>query len=363
MKTETNFMKRALELAEKGRGSTLPNPMVGAVIVKDGEIIGEGYHEFCGGPHGEEVAINSATEDLKGSTLYVTLEPCSHFGKRPPCANLIVETGIKKVVVAMEDPNPKVSGKGIEILKENGIEVEVGLLEEEAKELNKAFLHYIKEKTPYVFYKGAMTLDGKVSTRTGDSRNISCEESMRLVHKWRDEYQGIMVGLGTVMADDPRLTARLPNSRSPIRIIIDTRLRIPEDAKLLSIKESETWIYTVEEIDLDKKARIESYGNVKVISLPKGEKGRVDLDRVMKDLGEKEIASVFLEGGPNLAASMLATGNVNQLAYFISPRLIGGGGINILSGVGVDYLKDAYKLENLKVSKSGSDILIEGDIK
>lgn len=363
MRTDKDFMKRALELAEKGRGRTLPNPMVGAVIVKAGKIIGEGYHKKCGGPHAEEVAIKETSEDLKDATIYVTLEPCSHFGKRPPCANLILETGIKKAVIAMEDPNPKVAGRGIEILKKDGLEVEVGLLEEEAKELNKVFLHYIKEKNPYVFYKGAMTLDGKVSTRIGDSSNISCEESMKLVHKWRDEYQSIMVGVGTVMADNPRLTARLSNSRSPIRIIIDTHLRIPEDAKLLSIKESETWIYTVEEIDLDKKASLERYGNVKVISFPKDEKGQVNLKRVMKDLGEKDIASVFLEGGPNLASSMLAAGEVNHLAYFISPRLIGGGGINILSGIGVNYLEDAYQVKNLTVEKIDRDLLIQGDIK
>ncbi len=356
------WMSLALKLAKQGKGKTLPNPLVGAVIVKDNELIGKGYHESYGARHAEDMAIQEAYTDVTGATMYVTLEPCSHYGKRPPCVYKIMDHGISRVVVAMSDPNPLVAGKGIKLLREEGIEVEVGVLEEEARDLNAHFLHYITKKKPYVLYKGAMTLDGKVATKTGDAKNISCEKSRELVHHWRDEYQGIMVGVGTVLADDPQLTARIPHGRSPVRIVIDSTLKTPEDAKMLSLKEGETWIYTTAKSDRSKRKVLEENPGVKVFLVDEDDRGQVNLDCVLEHIAEQGLASVLLEGGPRLASSMFACHAVNQLALFVSPRIIGGGAKNILEGVGVEYLKDAYDIKELTVKRVGEDILIQGRV-
>ena len=238
--------EKVLRLAEKGRGRTSPNPMVGAILVKDGEVAGEGYHAKAGEAHAEIIALQQAREEARGAALYLNLEPCTHYGKTPPCAPQVIESGVKRVVIGMEDPNPLVKGKGIEMLRRAGLDVEVGILEKECQRLNEAFCKYILKKEPFVILKVAATLDGKIATRNGDSKWISGEASRRFVHKLRDQVDGVLVGIGTVLKDDPQLTARIRGGRDPYRIVLDSRLKIPEEAKVIGTSPSKTIIATTE---------------------------------------------------------------------------------------------------------------------
>lgn len=355
-------MSRALDLAEKGAGYTNPNPLVGAVIVKDGRIIGEGYHKVYGGHHAEVNAINNATEDIKGTTMYVTLEPCSHYGKTPPCAKAIVESGIKKVVIGLKDPNPLVAGRGIKILEDSGIEVMVGILEDEGRKLNEIFLKYITTELPFCIMKTAMTLDGKIATSTGDSKWITEEISRKYVHELRHRVAGIMVGIGTVLADDPMLTTRLDDkaSKDPTRIIIDSSGRIPLEAKVLNLKsDAKTIIATTEKAEKAKIRALEKKG-AEVIITPIKDNG-VDLSFLMKAIGEKKIDSILLEGGSNINYSALEEGIVDKVNAFISPKIIGGDTAKTpVGGDGKKYMKDAMSLQNIEVHNFGNDIMIEG---
>ncbi len=359
------YMARALDLAKLGVGYTNPNPLVGAVIVKDGRIIGEGHHKKYGDAHAEVNAFNNAKEDVTRATMYVTLEPCSHFGKTPPCVNTIIKKGIKKVVVAMEDPNPLVAGKGINILREHGIEVAIGVLEDEAKKLNEVFIKFITTRLPFCVLKTAMTLDGKIAAYTGDSRWVTNEESRRYVHELRHRFTSIMVGIGTVLADDPLLTTRLDSidKKNPIRIVVDTRGNIPLDAKVLQCdNNTKTIIATTEAINREKLKYIEELG-VEFIIVPL-KNNKVDLSYLMKSLGERKIDSVLLEGGSTLNYTALAEGIVDKVISFIGPKIIGGSSSKSpVGGKGIPHMKDAIFLENIDVFKFKDDVMIEAYIK
>lgn len=358
------YMAKALELAKLGIGYTNPNPLVGAVIVKDGRIIGEGYHKKYGDAHAEINAFRNATEDVAGATMYVTLEPCSHFGKTPPCANAIVEKGIKRVVIAMKDPNPLVAGKGIAILRDHSIEVTTGVMEKEAKHLNEVFIKFITTDLPFCTLKTAMTLDGKIAAYTGDSRWITNAKSRKYVHELRHRFSSIMVGIGTVIADDPLLTTRLDNihGKNPIRIVVDTKGTIPLDAKVLITNENtKTILATTEAINKEKLKHIKDTGTEVIITPLKD--SRVDLPSLMKSLGDMKIDSVLLEGGSTLNYTALKEGIVDKVISFIAPKIIGGASSKTpVGGDGIPYMKDAITFNNISVSKLSDDVMIEAYI-
>lgn len=359
---DEEYMKIALTLAGEARGLTNPNPMVGAVIVKNGKIIGKGYHKKCGENHAEVNAFNSATESVEGAVMYVTLEPCSHYGKTPPCADKIIEKRIGRVVVAMLDPNPLVAGRGIEKIRAAGIEVKVGVLENEAMKLNEVFLKYIITKEPFVHLKTAMSLDGKIATSSGESRWISSIESRNEVHNLRAYYSGIMVGVQTVIKDDPELTCRNSNGTNPIRIIIDSRLRIPLDVKVLTNQsEAKTIIATTQNADSTKFKEL-SERSIQIITVPEY-KGKVCLKSLMKELGKQNIDSILLEGGATLNFSALEEEIVDKVSAYIAPIFIGGeSSPTPIGGSGINKLAEGIKLTNMKCSTIGKDIKIEGYI-
>jgi diaminohydroxyphosphoribosylaminopyrimidine deaminase/5-amino-6-(5-phosphoribosylamino)uracil reductase len=358
-------MKRALDLAKKGMGYTNPNPLVGAVIVKEGRVIGEGYHEAYGGYHAEINAFSYATEDVEGATMYVTLEPCSHYGKTPPCANAIVQKKIKKVVVALLDPNPLVAGKGIQILRENGIEVLTGVLEEESRRLNEIFIRYITTGLPFCIMKTAMTLDGKICTSTGDAKWITNEKSRDYVHRLRNQVAAIMVGVGTIIQDNPYLTTRLSDKcgRDPIRIIVDTTARIPLDSNVLHQESSaKTILVTTRMAAKDKLEELQALGT-EILITPLNNQ-RVDLAYLMKALGERQIDSVLLEGGSEVNYSAIEAGIVDKVLTFIAPKIIGGREAKTsVGGPGRVSMKDAVNLTELEVHRFDEDIMIEAYIR
>ncbi len=356
--TDIDYMKLALNLAKRAEGRTSPNPLVGAVIVKSDQIIGKGYHHYAGGAHAEINALNEAGIEAKGADLYVNLEPCSHYGKTPPCSQAIIAAGIKRVIIGMKDPNPIVAGRGIKILKEAGIEVEIGVLEEECKRLNEVFIKYITIERPFVILKNALTLDGKIATKSGDSRWISGEESRLLVHKLRDKVDGILVGIGTVLADNPRLTTRLPDDgRDATRIILDSKLRIPLDANLVVEDSSaSTIIITTSKGNNDKKERLQELG-VEVIEIG----AEINLEDVLKELGKREFSSLLVEGGSRINTAFLEGGLVDKVYYFIAPKIIGGeDAIQAVAGRGVERVKDGIKIIDKEVKMLGEDILLVG---
>ncbi len=355
-------MKRALELARDGWGKTNPNPLVGAVIVKNGEIIAEGCHEVLGCAHAEVAALNNAKQDVRGGTLYVNLEPCSHYGRTPPCAGAIIEAGIGKVVVAMEDPNPKVSGRGIKMLRDAGIEVSVGVLQQEARNLNEVFIKYITREKPFVFMKTAMTLDGKIASACGDSQWISGEASRQQVHIIRDRVAAIMVGINTVLADNPSLTTRLGSQkgRDPVRIVVDSKGIIPVDSRVINVESSaDVILATTSAIEREKEKQLLNKG-IYILKCD-GAGGHVDLVRLMDELFKKEMDSVLLEGGGGLNAAALHAGIVDKIMVFIAPKIVGGRDAKTpVEGHGIQLMKDAYKLKDISISRFDEDILVEG---
>lgn len=355
------YMKRALELARNGEGLTSPNPLVGAVIVKDDQIIGEGWHERYGGPHAEINAIRSLKASAEGATIFVTLEPCSHYGKTPPCVDAIIENGFSKVVIAMLDPNPLVAGRSIKKLEANGIEVVMDVMSVEAQRLNEPFVKYITTSKPLMVLKTAMTLDGKIASVTGDSRWISSESSRKYTHQLRNRYSGIMVGIGTVLADNPTLTAR--PGIDPHRIIVDSNARIPLSANVLNIKNSEgtTIIATTQHAAIEKRDALESLG-AKVLVLP-DVAGKVDLRALVVALGKLSIDSVLVEGGSELNFSLLEAGLIDKVISFIAPKIIGGRSAKTpVGGEGIPIMNHAIAVDTPTVSMMGGDILIEGFI-
>ncbi|MBU3171509.1 bifunctional diaminohydroxyphosphoribosylaminopyrimidine deaminase/5-amino-6-(5-phosphoribosylamino)uracil reductase RibD [Clostridium estertheticum] len=359
------YMKKALELSKKAVGFVNPNPLVGAVIVKDNKIIGEGYHEHFGGPHAEVNAFKNATEDVEGATMYVTLEPCAHYGKTPPCAEAIVKNKIAKVIVGIIDPNPLVAGKGVEILRKAGIEVTTGIIENEIRKTNEIFIKYITTKKPFCIMKTAMTLDGKIATTTGDSKWISNEKSRAYVHQLRNRVAGIMVGIGTVLSDNPELTTRREGkiSTNPIRIIIDSTAKIPLDSKVLKCDEKTKTIIVTTKFASDTKICAIKQKGAEVIVTP-SKNNKVDLSYLMEALGDKGMDSILLEGGSTLNYSALDEGIVDKVITFISPKIFGGtSGKTTVGGKGINLVKDSIMLQDTQVSRFDEDIMIEAYVK
>lgn len=359
---EEQYMRRAIELARKGSGHVNPNPLVGAVIVRDGEIIGEGYHECYGQLHAERNAIANAKargNSLKGSTIYVTLEPCCHYGKTPPCTEAIMEEGIARVVVGSDDPNPLVSGKGFRILREHGIEVVPHFLKEECDAINDVFFHFIRTGRPYVAMKYAMTMDGKIACHTGDSKWVTGEEARAHVQSLRNHYKGIMAGIGTVLADDPTLNCRMEGGRDPIRIICDSHLRIPMDSNLVKTADKYPLIVAcLPEADEGKAAELEAC-QVEVLRIPPKD-GTLDLNALMEELGNRKIDGILLEGGGTLNESALRSGIVSRAYCYVAPKIFGGKDAKTpVEGVGLELARDAWMFELENVSRFGEDILLE----
>lgn len=394
--TDEQYMKRALELAKRGIGYTSPNPMVGAVIVKDGEIIGEGWHERYGDLHAERNALKNCKGSPQGADMYVTLEPCCHYGKQPPCVEAVIEAGIKRVFVGSKDPNPLVAGKGVKILREHGIEVVEDVLKDECDRLNEVFFYYIQTKHPYVVMKYAMTMDGKIATYSGLSKWITAEKARDHVQNLRHRYKAIMVGIGTVLADDPLLTCRIEGGVNPIRIICDSRLRLPLDSQIVKtatevptiiavsdeyvkffktehcknegeltsekdFKETEDTYNKSDYQILQKISQLENAG-VEILYIHEKD-GHIDLNDLMAKLGEKNIDSILLEGGGTLNWSALESGIVNKVLAYVAPKLFGGSNAKTpIEGPGTDSPANAVMLKNSTVTRLGDDILIESDV-
>ena len=363
MEEEQKYLRRAISLAKKGLGWVNPNPLVGSVIVKNGRIIGEGYHEYYGGPHAEVIALENATESVKGATMYVTMEPCSHHGKTPPCTDLIIGKGIRKVVVGMKDPNPLVNGKGMKILAGAGIDVKAGIEEAAISKMNEIFIKYIVTGSPFCTLKTAMTLDGKIATVENASKWISCEDSRKLVHELRHKYSAVMVGINTVLYDDPLLNTRRirKKSKDPLKVIVDSSGKIPMDAKVLEMNPNLVILATTDKIDRKKKRDLERLG-VQVIVCPLKEE-RVDLKTLMFSLGKMDIDSVLLEGGSTIAFSALSSGIVDKIISFVAPKIIGGAvAPSPVGGKGLPSMEDAIGVTGWSFRKVGADIMIEGYI-
>jgi diaminohydroxyphosphoribosylaminopyrimidine deaminase / 5-amino-6-(5-phosphoribosylamino)uracil reductase len=358
---DMHYMKMALDLAKKGRGFVNPNPMVGAVIVKEGKVLGKGYHKFFGGPHAEVYALKEAGENAKDSCLYVTLEPCSHYGKTPPCAKAIIKSGIKRVVIASVDPNPLVSGNGIKMLKAAGIEVDTGVMESSALQLNEVFMKYISKRLPFVVMKCAVTLDGKIATCTGESKWITGKASRNRVHKMRNSLTAVMVGVGTILDDNPLLTTRLEGkSRSPKAIILDSKLKSPVNSRVFeTLKEREVIIACTEKFDEENYAKLKDKG-VKIIICPEDSNSMVDLKYLVRKLGKLGIDSILIEGGGSVNFSALKSDIVDKVVYFIAPKIFGGKDAKTsVEGSGIESISDEIKLENVSVKSIGEDIMIE----
>ncbi|MBQ3337409.1 MAG: bifunctional diaminohydroxyphosphoribosylaminopyrimidine deaminase/5-amino-6-(5-phosphoribosylamino)uracil reductase RibD [Selenomonadaceae bacterium] len=351
-------MREALRIARHAEGRTSPNPLVGAVVVRDGKIIAEGWHRRAGTAHAEIHALNMAGELAAGATLYVTLEPCSHFGRTPPCARAIVEAGIKKVVAAMSDPNPLVAGRGFEILRAAGVEVEVGVLEAEARALNEIFIKWVTKNLPFVTMKFACSLDGKIATVGGESKWISGEASRKFTHHLRDINDAILVGVGTVLKDNPSLTTRLVEGKNPVRVIVDSNARTPLNSTVVTDKSAQTIIAVTSNAPNEKISALKNFG-VEIIFAGDGE--RVDLKILMSELARREITSVLVEGGGTIHFSMLKEKLVDKIFAFVAPKILGGeNSLTAVAGAGFEKLSDAVELKNFTAQKLGEDFLLSG---
>jgi diaminohydroxyphosphoribosylaminopyrimidine deaminase/5-amino-6-(5-phosphoribosylamino)uracil reductase len=358
-------MKMALALAERGRGWTSPNPMVGAVVVKDGKVVGKGFHQAAGEPHAEIYALDEAGENAKGASLYVTLEPCNHVGRTPPCTNAILKGGIKRVVAGMKDPNPRVTGGGLDFLTSQGLDVTVGVCEDECRRLNEIFIKYVTTSLPFVILKCASTLDGRIATRTGDSKWITNPESRKFVHELRHTVDAVMVGIGTVAKDNPQLTTRLEGSKGsdPVRIILDTHLSVSPEAKLLHLSSgSDTLIVTSRPVEAEKRKVLESSG-VRLLAMDCYE-DQIDLKTLVKELGKMEITSILVEGGSRVNGSALRAGIVDKICMFYAPKICGGDdGVPICRGPGVESMEQSMRLKHVSVRRFKDDVMIEGYLK
>ncbi len=359
--TDEEYMSIAIEEAKRGAGWVAPNPMVGAVIVKDGQIIGKGYHTQYGNLHAEREAIAASSGDLHGATIYITLEPCCHYGKQPPCIDAITDAGISRVVFGSSDPNPLVNGKGVSILREKGITVVSGVLKNECDKINKAFFRHIQTGLPYVTLKYAMTMDGKIASHTGLSKWITGETARRHVHQERSASQAIMVGIGTVLSDDPLLTSRIEGGRNPIRIICDTNLRTPLDSNIVKTAKD---VRTIIACSVSDESRYVSYveKGCEVIFV-EAEDGHIDLKKLMSVLGAKQINSILLEGGSQLNWAAVKAGIVNRVQAYIAPKILGGSDAKTpVGGIGMDDPENCLKLVNPEITRLGDDILIESEV-
>ncbi len=354
------WMRRALRLAARAQGRTAPNPMVGAIVVRDGEVVGEGWHPRAGEPHAEVFAFRAAGEKARGGTLYVTLEPCCHHGRTPPCTEAVLASGVRRVVAAMADPFPRVAGGGLTQLRQAGLEVECGLLEADARELNRAYLCAVERGRAWVTLKMAMTLDGKIATHTGDSRWISGEASRRYVHRLRDRHDAVMVGIGTAKADNPQLTARVPGGRNPVRVVVDPRAELPRDGYLArTAREVPTVIAVGESAKSPARDELANLG-IEIEVIPESG-GRLELGMLLRTLAGRGIHSVLCEGGAGLAGSLLDAGLVDEVVWFIAPKLVGGRTApGPVGGAGVEMMAGAINLEGVRMRRFGDDMAIMG---
>ncbi len=360
---DREYMKKVFRLAGKAKGRTSPNPLVGAIIVKDDTIVGQGYHEKYGAAHAEIKALKEAGEKARGGTLYLNLEPCCHQGQTPPCTAEIISAGITRVVVATKDPNPLVNGRGIRELQKNKIEVKTGVLENAGKKFNEYFFKYIRTKTPFAILKMGMSLDGKMATKTGDSRWITSELLRGFVHELRNEIDSTLVGIGTVIRDNPRLTTRLKDGkgRDPKRIVVDSLLRIPLQARIFTQQsDAENIIITTTNAPVARVKKLEEIG-ARVIFIKTAGKNMVDLESMLIELGKLQITSILIEGGPGINGSAIQSGIVDKVIMFIAPKIIGGfSAPSAIGGEGVARVDDAIKLHDIKTKRFGNDLMIEG---
>lgn len=352
------YMELALKNAKAMKGQTDPNPLVGSVIVNDNRVVGIGAHLKAGEPHAEIHAIRMAGDKAKGGTIYVTLEPCSHHGRTGPCAEAIVDAGIKTVVIATLDPNPLVSGRGVKILQDAGIEVVIGICEAESRRMNEVFNKFIVRQIPFVTLKSGITLDGKIATVSNSSKWITSGDARHDVHQLRNENMAILVGVNTVIQDDPELTTRIPNGRNPIRVILDSTLKVPFESRVVTDKQAETWIFTTESHQPDKKKRLEDLGiKVFVTKHPT----RVDPSEVVEILGKQLVSSVLIEGGGAVNASFVENKLVDKVAIYIAPKLVGGSTApTFLEGAGIGQMGDAIELSEVSVTNLGKDFKFTG---
>ncbi len=359
---ETTYMKLALRLAPRGAGWVSPNPMVGAVVVKDGQVVGRGYHRRAGAPHAEVEALQSAGEAARGAELYVTLEPCNHQGKTPPCTQAILTAGVRRVIIATRDPNPGVTGGGAEFLAARGVDVAVGLLADEARRLNEVWFHYVNTGRPWVMAKAACSLDGKIATVGGESQWLTGEAARALGHRLRHRMDAIVVGINTILADDPQLTTRLPRGRGkdPIRVVLDSRLRLPLTSRLLHLdSEAPTWVATTNQAPPDTIRTLEAHG-AQVLVLP-ANAGRVSLPALLELLGARQVQSLLVEGGAETLGACFDQRLVNQFYFFYAPKILGGQKApGILGGHGIVHLGEAHIAKDLSVRRVGSDLLVSG---
>jgi diaminohydroxyphosphoribosylaminopyrimidine deaminase/5-amino-6-(5-phosphoribosylamino)uracil reductase len=362
---DPKYMEMALDLALKGQGLTSPNPMVGAVVVKNGRVAGAGYHQAAGQAHAEVNALDDAGVDAKGATLYVNLEPCNHSGRTPPCTQKILQAGISRVVVAMKDPNPDVKGGGIDLLRRRGIRVTLGVCEDKAKKLNEVFVKYIRTRRPFVVLKCAATLDGRIAAKTGDSKWITGEAARGFVHRLRHSVDAILVGVNTVKSDDPRLTTRMENGqgKDPLRIILDTRLSIPPDAEVLRLdSKSDTILVAGKGVAQEKKAALEK-NSVRIIESDVKD-DLINMDLLMDQLGAMTITSLLIEGGGRVIASALGAGIVDKIVFFYAPKILGGDdGVPMCRGEGPDLMSGCIQVQDIAVQRFGDDLMIEGYIR
>ena len=362
---DRHFMNMALDLAAKGQGFTSPNPMVGAVVVKDDQVVGRGYHKIAGGPHAEVNALEAAGEFAKGATLYVTLEPCNHTGRTPPCTRKILELGVARVVAAMKDPNPKVAGNGAEFLKQNGVQVTTGVCEAQAQQLNEAFVKYVRTGRPFVMAKCAATLDGRIATRTGDSRWVTGESARRYVHQLRHRTDAIMVGINTIRNDDPSLTTRLPGLQGsdPARVILDTHLTISPDARVLQQASAAPTILVAGLPVAGNKKRAFEKAGARVLEVAL-KNDLIDMNVLMEQLGAMELTSLLIEGGSRVLASAFNRAVVDKVFFFYAPKILGGDdGVPICSGPGAELMGECIGIRDIAVHRLGDDVLIEGYVK
>ncbi|MBW2038737.1 MAG: bifunctional diaminohydroxyphosphoribosylaminopyrimidine deaminase/5-amino-6-(5-phosphoribosylamino)uracil reductase RibD [Deltaproteobacteria bacterium] len=353
---DRQYMRRALILARKGMRKVSPNPMVGAVIVRAQEVIAEGYHRRFGADHAEIDAIKRAMGGIKGATIYVNLEPCCHWGKTPPCADVLIKEGIRRVVIGTLDPNPLVNGKGAEILREHGVEVEVGILEKEARRLNEVYFKYIRTGLPFVTIKYAQSLDGRIATSQGDSRWISSERSRRFAHRLRAQHDAVMVGIGTALADDPLLTVRWTKGKNPLRIVLDSQLRIPLNAQVLR-EGGDTLIVTTDRHNKEKCKKIKKMGK-EVLVTQRGEDGWVELKSLLKALAARGIPSILVEGGRKVITSLLKEGLADRMVIITAPLILGKG-VEGINDLGINDLKKAIRPSSYKVRRMGADMVFD----
>lgn len=359
---DEKYMRLAMQLAGNAIGRTSPNPLVGAVIVKDNRVVGCGWHRKAGTPHAEVHALNQAGELAQGADVYVTLEPCAHYGKTPPCAKALVEAKVKNVYGGLLDVNPKVAGKGFKILEDADIHVEYGFLQDELRKQNEVFFKWIEHKKPFVVLKVAMTLDGKIATATGQSKWITNETSRAYGYKLRDIYDGIMVGINTVIEDNPMLTARVDGGKNPIRIVVDSSLKIDINANVVQDKSAKTIIATTDKADKDKILKLQAQ-DVDVIVVDKDENDKVDIEKLLDILGQQNICSILVEGGATLSGSFVARKLVDKVYFFIAPKIIGGKEAKTpVAGTGILNLQEALALKDIQIEKLEEDILIIGRV-